>query len=83
VIAVRLGAIEGLGELGDKRAKPLLDDLAATSGKESAVAKKALERLNTLPTETPEAVEDLRKQLDKLRDEQKDLKKQVEQMKAA
>lgn len=83
VIAVRLGAIEGLGELGDKRAKPLLDDLAATSGKESAVAKKAIERLNDQPTETPEAVEDLRKQLDKLRDEQKELKKQVEQLKAS
>lgn len=83
VIAVRLGAIEGLGELGDKRAKPLLDDLATTSGKESAVAKKAIERLNAQPTETPEAVEDLRKQLDKLRDEQKELKKQVEQLKAS
>ncbi len=82
VIAVRLGAIEGLGELGDRRAKPLLDDLAATSGKEAAVAKKAIQRLNAEPTDPPEAVEDLRKQLDKLRDEQKELKKQVEQLKA-
>lgn len=82
VVAVRLGAIEGLGELGDKRARPLLDDLAATSGKESSVAKKALQRLDAEPTDAPEAVEELRKQLDRLRDEQKELKKQVEQLKA-
>ncbi|QDV73338.1 M1 family aminopeptidase [Botrimarina mediterranea] len=82
VIAVRLGAIEGLGELGDKRAKPLLGDLAATSGKEATTAKKALQRLNAAPSDPPEAVEDLREQLDKLRDEQKELKKQVEQLQA-
>ena len=80
MVSVRLGAIEGLGELGDRRAKPLLDDLAATSDKEATAAKKAIGRLDAEPTSPPEAVEDLRQQLDQLRDEQKDLRKEVDRL---
>lgn len=83
MISVRLGAIEGLGALGDQRAKPLLEDFADMSGKEGAAAKKAIASLDAEPTKTPQAVKDLREQLDKLREEQEELRESLERLKPA
>lgn len=77
-IRVRLGAIEALGELGDPRAKSILEDLSRTAGKEGPGAKAALKRLDAKRFKTPEGVQELRDQLRQLREEQDELREDLE-----
>lgn len=82
VIAVRLGAVEALGELRDRRARPVLEALAAKSGKEGAAAKQALDTLDAEPTKAPQAVKELRAALDDLREEHDELREKFERSSA-
>ncbi|TWT95873.1 Aminopeptidase N [Botrimarina colliarenosi] len=79
VIAVRLGAIEALGELGDRRARPLLSDLAEKAGKEAIAAKKSLGQLDAERVTAPVAVKELREQIDELREQHENLREKFEQ----
>lgn len=81
-ISVRLGAIEALGELGDRRATPILEDLAGQAGKTGPAAKKALKRLEKETSRTPAGVQELRDQLRELRKQQEELKETVERLDA-
>ncbi|MEO0531975.1 MAG: HEAT repeat domain-containing protein, partial [Planctomycetota bacterium] len=77
-IGVRLGAIEALGELGDRRATPLLEDLAKKSDKEGDAAEKALKRLDAQREPAAKTIKELRDQLRELREAQDSLQKSVE-----
>lgn len=82
VEAVQLGAIEGLGELRDQRAKAILEDYAEVTGKIGPAAKEALERLEAEPQKTPQSVKDLRSQFRELREQQKELAESLELLEA-
>lgn len=80
--AVRLGAIEALGLLGDSRAAAVLEDLSGQGGKAADKAKKALTELEKEPTSTPEAVTKLQEQLRDLSAAQKKLQSKLDELAA-
>lgn len=80
VTVVRLGAVEGLGELGDVRARAILEDYSNMAGKIGPAAKAALKRLDTAPQKAPKVVSELRDQVRDLRKEQAELKKTLERV---
>lgn len=82
VEAVQLGAVEGLGELGDVRAKAILGDYADVTGKIGPAAKEALKRLDAEPQKTPQGVKELRSQFRELRVEQKKLAESLKLLEA-
>lgn len=81
-VSVQMGAIEALGELGDRRVTPLLAALAGDNGKIGPVAKKALKKLDEQATKAPEAVKKLREQVRELKEQQEKLEKTVERLEA-
>jgi aminopeptidase N len=82
--SLRLGAVTALGQLGDGRARPLIEPLARDelNGRLANTAETALETLDGKPAEVPAELGDLRSQMRKLRDSHAELEKSVEELKA-
>jgi aminopeptidase N len=82
--ALRLAAIEALGQLHDARARALLEPFAAEGqiDRIAAAAKHALGELDDRAEFVPDEVRDLRRELDKLRESQDKLEKTVDELKS-
>ena len=79
-LSVRTGAIAALGELGDPRARPVLEGFAALGADDRVgkVATDALEKLRQRQPLVPQEVQELRGELKRLADEQRKLRGEVE-----
>jgi aminopeptidase N len=82
-IPLRTAAVRALGELGDARARPLLEAYAAdASARVAPTAKAALEQLTKTAPLAPTEVSELRRELRELRDSQDKLQKAVDDLKS-
>jgi HEAT repeat protein len=82
-IPLRTAAVRALGELHDARARPLLEEYAATAGARVApTAKAALEQLTKAAPLAPTEVSELRRELRELRASQDKLQKAVDDLKS-
>jgi aminopeptidase N len=79
-LPVRTAALAALGELGDPRARPVLEGYAKLGADDRVgkVAADALEKLRQRQPHVPEEVRQLRGELKTLADEQRKLREQVE-----
>ena len=82
-VPLRTAAVRALGELGDARARPLLEAYAANAGARVApTAKAALEQLTKAAPLAPTEVGELRRELRELRASQDKLQKAVDDLKS-
>jgi len=80
---IRIGAIDGLGQLRDPAARSLLEPLANPDrvGRTADAARKAMQRLDEQTPLVPEELIELRKSVGKLKKESQRLSKQVDELK--
>lgn len=81
---VRVGAIEGLGALGDPQAIPALQTFADRegNGRDQTAAKDAVKKLTEDAPFVPREVRELRRLVSELKKEQASLQKEVDTLKA-
>ena len=78
---VRQAAAEALGDLGDRRALPVLTDLADTYNERVAkAADAAITKINKESAQTPAEVTELRDLVRELRKQQKELQESVDKL---
>ena len=80
---VRIGAIAALGQLGHRPSQALLEPLAAPDRQDrvGVAARRAVAAISKQAPLVPEEVVELRKLLDELRDDNRQLRGDVEQLK--
>jgi len=79
-LPVRSAALAALGELGDARARPVLEGFAALGPDDRVgkVANEALDKLRQRQPAVPEEVKELRGELRRVADEQRKLRDEIE-----